>query len=106
MLKFDNVTKRYPDGTEAIRNISLHVPRGQFCVVLGPSGAGKSTLLRMLNGLTNPTDGEVLAPAGRSRSDAGTPAAAGIRVVGRTTATGRNRARVHDGPGGAVGRRA
>jgi phosphonate transport system ATP-binding protein len=60
MLKFDNVTKRFPDGTEAIRNISLHVPRGQFCVVLGPSGAGKSTLLRMLNGLARPTDGEVL----------------------------------------------
>ena len=60
MLKFDNVTKRYPDGTEAIRNISLHVPRGQFCVLLGPSGAGKSTLLRMLNGLACPSDGEVL----------------------------------------------
>jgi phosphonate transport system ATP-binding protein len=59
MLKFDNVSKRFPDGTEAIRNISLHVPRGQFCVVLGPSGAGKSTLLRMLNGLARPTEGKV-----------------------------------------------
>ncbi len=60
MLRFDNVTKRYPDGTEAIRNIALHVPRGQFCVVLGPSGSGKSTLLRLLNGLVRPTSGEVL----------------------------------------------
>jgi phosphonate transport system ATP-binding protein len=59
MLRFDNVTKRYPDGTEAIRNVSLHVPRGQFCVLLGPSGAGKSTLLRMANGLTRPTEGQV-----------------------------------------------
>lgn len=59
MLKFNNVTKRFPDGTEAIRNISLQVPRGQFCVVLGPSGAGKSTLLRMLNGLARPTEGDV-----------------------------------------------
>lgn len=60
MLKFDRVTKRFPDGTEAIRGISLHVPKGQFCVVLGPSGAGKSTLLRMLNGLSSPTDGRVM----------------------------------------------
>jgi len=60
MLKFDRVTKRFPDGTEAIRGVSLHVPRGQFCVVLGPSGAGKSTLLRMLNGLASPSEGEVM----------------------------------------------
>ncbi len=60
MLKFENVTKRFPDGTEAIRNISLQVPKGQFCVVLGPSGAGKSTLLRMLNGLSSPTEGQVM----------------------------------------------
>lgn len=59
MLIFDRVTKRFPDGTEAIRNISLSVPRGQFCVVLGPSGAGKSTLLRMLNGLAHPSEGAV-----------------------------------------------
>ncbi|MBA3023403.1 MAG: phosphonate ABC transporter ATP-binding protein [Sideroxydans sp.] len=59
MLRFDSVYKRFPDGTEAIRNISLHVPKGQFCVVLGPSGAGKSTLLRMLNGLSQPTEGSV-----------------------------------------------
>ncbi|MDD2702252.1 MAG: phosphonate ABC transporter ATP-binding protein [Sideroxydans sp.] len=59
MLRFENVQKRFPDGTEAIRNITLHVPQGQFCVVLGPSGAGKSTLLRMLNGLSRPTQGSV-----------------------------------------------
>ncbi len=59
MLRFDSVYKRFPDGTEAIRNISLQVPRGQFCVVLGPSGAGKSTLLRMLNGLSKPSEGSV-----------------------------------------------
>lgn len=59
MLRFDSVYKRFPDGTEALRNISVHVPKGQFCVVLGPSGAGKSTLLRMLNGLSQPTEGSV-----------------------------------------------
>ncbi len=68
MLRFDNVTKRYPDGTEAIRDFSLHVPRGQFCVLLGPSGAGKSTLLRLLNGLTRPSAGEV-ALAGETLTD-------------------------------------
>lgn len=59
MLRFENVYKRFPDGTEALRNISLHVPKGQFCVLLGPSGAGKSTLLRMLNGLSQPTEGSI-----------------------------------------------
>lgn len=59
MLTFDRVTKRFPDGTEAIRSVSLHVPKGQFCVVVGPSGAGKSTLLRMVNGLCMPCEGDV-----------------------------------------------
>ena len=59
MVAFDDVVKRFPDGTMAVRGISLAVPRGQFCVVLGPSGSGKSTLLRTLVGLTLPTAGEV-----------------------------------------------
>ncbi|WP_257504102.1 phosphonate ABC transporter ATP-binding protein [Alcaligenes aquatilis] len=59
MLRFDSVGMRYPDGTTALKSVSLSVPRGQFCVLLGASGAGKSTLLRMANGLTVPTHGEV-----------------------------------------------
>ena len=59
MLAFDGVEMRYPDGTVALRDVSMQVPQGQFCVVLGPSGAGKSTLLRMVNGLVTPSRGTV-----------------------------------------------
>jgi phosphonate transport system ATP-binding protein len=59
MLSLSDVSKRYPDGTVALRSVTLTVPRGQFCVVLGPSGSGKSTLLRVVNGLVLPTSGTV-----------------------------------------------
>ena len=59
MLRFDSVSKRFPDGTVALRGVTLSVPRGQFCVVLGPSGAGKSTLLRTVNGLVRASEGAV-----------------------------------------------
>jgi len=54
-----NVTKTYGTDTVALDDVSFEVPEGQFVVVLGPSGAGKSTLLRILNGLTQPTEGEL-----------------------------------------------
>jgi phosphonate transport system ATP-binding protein len=59
MLVFKGIGKRFADGTQALRNVTLSIPRGQFCVVLGPSGAGKSTLLRMVNGLAAATEGEL-----------------------------------------------
>ena len=59
MLELAEVEKRFPDGTLALANVSLAVPRGQFCVVLGSSGAGKTTLLRLVNGLVAPTRGQV-----------------------------------------------
>jgi phosphonate transport system ATP-binding protein len=59
VLAFRRVGQRFPDGTMALHAVDLHVPRGQFCVILGPSGAGKSTLLRTVNGLVLPTSGEV-----------------------------------------------
>jgi phosphonate transport system ATP-binding protein len=58
MLKLEQVSKRFPDGTVALDRVSLDIPRGQFCVLLGPSGSGKSTLLRLINGLVEPTEGE------------------------------------------------
>lgn len=60
MIEFHNISKTWPDGTRALSDISLVVPRGQFCVVLGPSGAGKSTLLRAANGLMRPSAGRVV----------------------------------------------
>lgn len=59
MIHFYNIHKQWPDGTQALSDLSLTIPRGQFCVILGPSGAGKSTLLRAVNGLMKPTHGEV-----------------------------------------------
>ena len=59
MLAFRDVGKRFADGTDALRGVTLRVPRGQFCVIVGPSGAGKSTLLRAVNGLVTPTSGTV-----------------------------------------------
>lgn len=66
-VRFERVTKIYPGKTAAVRELSLEIPRGQFCVLLGVSGAGKSTLLRMVNGLEAATEGQVLVdgnPAG------------------------------------------
>jgi phosphonate transport system ATP-binding protein len=57
-VSVQNVTKRYGD-TVALDDVSFEVPDGEFVVLLGPSGAGKSTLLRVLNGLTEPTEGTV-----------------------------------------------
>ena len=53
------LSKAYPTGTVALRNIDLHVAPGEFVGLLGPSGAGKSTLLRCVNGLVRPTTGQV-----------------------------------------------
>ena len=59
MISISGLTKRYPDGTVALRNASLEVPQGEFLVLLGRSGAGKSTLLRCMNRLIDPTEGTI-----------------------------------------------
>ena len=52
MIKFEHVSYTYPQTTQpALHNISLHIPEGEFALVVGMSGAGKSTLLRCINGL-------------------------------------------------------
>jgi phosphonate transport system ATP-binding protein len=59
MLVLEGVTKAFGK-TQAVSNVSLTVPAGQFVGVIGRSGAGKSTLLRMLNRLGEPTSGRIL----------------------------------------------
>lgn len=59
MLIFDQVNRVYPDGTQAVKDVSIKLEKGEFCVLLGPSGAGKSTLMNMVNGLVEPTSGEI-----------------------------------------------
>jgi phosphonate transport system ATP-binding protein len=58
-VTFDDVTKVYGEDTVALRDIDIEIGEGEFVILLGPSGAGKSTLLRVLNGLTQPTEGVV-----------------------------------------------
>ncbi len=59
MIRFEDVSKSYPDGTEAVRNFSLEAPTGQTTVLVGSSGCGKTTLLRMVNRMVDPTSGIV-----------------------------------------------
>lgn len=60
MIRFDQVTKRYADGTEALKNVSLTIPTGKLTVIIGPSGCGKTTLMKMINHLESPTSGDIL----------------------------------------------
>jgi phosphonate transport system ATP-binding protein len=59
MLKIENLTKIYPNGTQALKNVSFTVKDGEFLAVIGLSGSGKSTLLRCINRLIEPTSGKI-----------------------------------------------
>ncbi|MEH1165750.1 ATP-binding cassette domain-containing protein [Micromonospora sp. CPCC 205539] len=59
-ISLQGIKKRYPDGTEAVRDLSLEVKAGELVVLIGPSGCGKSTVLRMVNRLIEPTAGRIM----------------------------------------------
>ncbi|MBB3474079.1 ATP-binding cassette domain-containing protein [Sphingomonas sp. BK345] len=79
MIALERVSKTFPDGTLALDEVTLEVPRGSVFGVIGRSGAGKSTLLRLLNGLERASAGEVRVDgAALSTLDA-----AGLRALRR-----------------------
>ncbi|MEJ5222887.1 MAG: phosphonate ABC transporter ATP-binding protein [Anaerolineales bacterium] len=59
MLRIEHVSKTYPNGTQALKDVSFEVQDGEFLVVIGLSGSGKSTLLRCINRLIEPTEGKI-----------------------------------------------
>ncbi|MGH3453050.1 MAG: ABC transporter ATP-binding protein [Nocardioidaceae bacterium] len=59
-IEMKNIVKKYPDGFEAVKDVSIDVDDGEFMILVGPSGCGKSTLLRMIVGLEDITAGDMV----------------------------------------------
>ncbi|MEW1721768.1 betaine/proline/choline family ABC transporter ATP-binding protein [Streptomyces sp. NPDC093109] len=59
MIRFEHVTKRYPDGTTAVDDLSFEVARGELVTLVGPSGCGKTTTMKMVNRLIEPSEGRI-----------------------------------------------
>jgi cell division transport system ATP-binding protein len=78
MIQFSAVAKRYPNGHEALRDVSLEVKAGEMLVITGHSGAGKSTLLKLASGIERATGGSVVVN-GQNLSSLGETALAILR---------------------------
>ncbi|MFZ5510497.1 MAG: cell division ATP-binding protein FtsE [Pseudomonadota bacterium] len=78
-LRFDQVTKRYPGGIEAVSGVSFTVEKGEMVVLSGHSGAGKSTLLRMIPAIERPTEGRVVV----NGQDVGRLKRSGVAILRR-----------------------
>ena len=59
MIRFNHVSKTYPNGVEALRDVSFHIPKGQFVFLTGHSGAGKSSILSLILAEQKPSTGDV-----------------------------------------------
>ncbi|MEU2026325.1 ABC transporter ATP-binding protein [Streptomyces sp. NPDC016469] len=59
-MEFDAVSKTYPGGVHAVRDVSLRIGRGELVAVVGPSGSGKSSMLHLMGSLDRPSSGRVL----------------------------------------------
>ncbi len=62
MIRFSHACKRYPNGFEALKGVSFHLPRGSMTFLTGHSGAGKSTLLKLITASERVTRGQVVIP--------------------------------------------
>jgi cell division transport system ATP-binding protein len=60
MVRLSDVFKKYENGTDALKGISVLLNEGEFAFLVGPSGSGKTTIIKLLTGEIAPTDGEVL----------------------------------------------
>ena len=94
MIRFESVSVRYPDSSApALRDVDLHVPEGELCLVVGRTGSGKTTLLRAVNGLVPHFTGGTLSGrvtvAGRdTRTHPPRELADVVGVVGQDPAAG------------------
>ncbi len=59
MIEFQNVSKTYPNGVKALKQVNLKVEQGQFVAIIGLSGAGKSTLIKLVNKMIDVTSGTI-----------------------------------------------
>jgi len=121
-LAAEAIAKRFPDGVEALADVSLELAQGEFSTIVGPSGCGKSVLLSILAGLAQPSSGRVLLdgaqPPGGLLGRVGympqrdllmqwrttlENAAIGLELAGVPRATARERARAEVGRFGLAG---
>lgn len=59
MIEIKNLDHHYPDGTHALKGITLTIQKGEFLLICGPNGSGKTTLIRLISGLLKPTAGSL-----------------------------------------------
>ncbi|WP_226659485.1 ABC transporter ATP-binding protein [Pseudalkalibacillus hwajinpoensis] len=59
MITFEHVSKKFADGTEALKDLNLHIEQGELLTLIGPSGCGKTTTMKMINRLIEPSGGQI-----------------------------------------------